>query len=191
MQNNNAIAVEVPPQMVEDENATLLEPVHKTILRDVKMVGIKLYYVLIPTGRSQKTLKDWDLWGPLIFCLLLAFLLHNAATQIFVIVWVGAAVVTMNSLLLGGKVSFFQSVCIIGYCIFPMVVAALIIMIVQWSWSNIIFRITVALGSFAWSTWASVGFLAGMVPATRKALAVYPVFLFYFVISWMVIANFS
>lgn len=34
---------------------------------------------------------------------------------------------------------------------------------------------------------ASTAFLADSQPPNRKALAVYPVFLFYFVISWMIL----
>lgn len=33
---------------------------------------------------------------------------------------------------------------------------------------------------------ASVGFFAGVVPDGRKALALYPVILFYVVIGWMI-----
>jgi protein YIPF6 len=43
---------------------------------------------------------------------------------IFVIVWVGAAVVTINGQLLGGRLSFFQSVCLLGYCVFPILLSA-------------------------------------------------------------------
>lgn len=56
-------------------------------------------------------LRDWDLWGPFFLCMSLAVLLslfaHDEASivfsVIFVIVWVGAAVITVNGQLLGGK----------------------------------------------------------------------------------------
>jgi protein YIPF6 len=77
-------------------------------------------------------LRDWDLWGPLFICMSLAVLLslkaHDEASLvfsvIFVIMWVGAAVVTVNGQLLGGCLSFFQSVCLLGYCVFPILLAA-------------------------------------------------------------------
>lgn len=56
-------------------------------------------------------LRDWDLWGPLVFCLLLSLLLSfNARSDqkdkvfsgVFAMVWVGEAVVTMQIKLLGG-----------------------------------------------------------------------------------------
>lgn len=91
-------------------------------------------------GQNQRevinNLKDWDLWGPLFLCLALSVLLSFEATpsqastvfaSIFVIVWVGAAIVTVNAQLLGGTISFFQSVCVLGYCIFPMVISAFFI----------------------------------------------------------------
>jgi len=102
--NNIGITVNNEPEKSE---TTLDEPVWQTIWRDVKRVGIKLFHVLIPRGKAQQALRDWDLWGPLVFCLILAIILSESAPQIFVIVWIGAAVVTINSLLLGGKISFF------------------------------------------------------------------------------------
>lgn len=36
---------------------------------------------------------------------------------------------------------------------------------------------------------ASMAFLGDSQPTGRKALAVYPIFLFYFVISWLVISH--
>ena len=91
-------------------------------MRDVRMVGNKMMCVLNPRKANIQTLKDWDLWGPLILCLMLATLLSWFApyeqkslvfASVFVIIWCGAAVVTVNALLLGGNISFFQSVCVL------------------------------------------------------------------------------
>lgn len=53
-----------------------------------------------------------DLWGPLILCTFMATILQGSAdskynggpefAQVFVIVWIGAMIVTVNSKLLGG-----------------------------------------------------------------------------------------
>jgi len=192
----NSIQDNTVPQMAQlyDKPAnTLEESVWTTLGRDLKQIGIKLFHVLIPIRgkKANNALRDWDLWGPLLFCLILGFILSDQAAQIFVIVWIGAAVVTINSLLLGGKISFFQSVCILGYCIFPLVAAALVIYFVNISWTNVLFRLLVCAVAFMWSTWASVGFLSGLVPADRKILAVYPVFLFYVVLSWLIVVHFT
>jgi hypothetical protein len=66
---------------------------------------------LLQSGMSEG-LRDWDLWGPLIFCLLLSlFLSWGAGGQqrdlvfsgVFALVWVGEVVVTMQIKLLGGN----------------------------------------------------------------------------------------
>lgn len=135
----------------------------------MKQVGRKLQQVLHPKG-DRSVLKDWDLWGPLILCLALAITLSTSVpsdqsvpifTGVFVIVWLGAAVVTMNAKLLGGSVSFFQSVCVIGYCIFPLVVVAFIAIFVETVW----FRVPASLFAFGWSTYGKWSVMLGGVHA--------------------------
>jgi hypothetical protein len=67
--------------------------------------------VILQSGMSEG-LKDWDLWGPLIFCLLLSLFLSWGAggkqkdlvfSGVFALVWIGEAVVTMQIKLLGGN----------------------------------------------------------------------------------------
>lgn len=102
----------------------------------------------------------------------------------FIIPWLGALLVVLNSMLLGGTMSFFQAVCLVGYCIFPLAVAALLCNF----WSNMIYRGVLCLVAFIWGTFASVGFFAGLVPPNRKALAVYPVFLLFSIIGWLILS---
>jgi len=180
------------PQQQQLRETTLDEPVHKTVVRDIRRIGVKLYHVLFPFVKEDKSLRDWDLWGPLVFCLMLALLLFNMAIPVFVIFWAGSFVVTINASLLHGKVSFFQGVCVLGYCVFPLCVAALLISFVHPLWKgDIVFRGVVTLAAFFWSTYASYGFLSGMIPPERRLLAVYPIFLFYLVLGWMVVAQYS
>ncbi|KAI8092680.1 Yip1 domain-containing protein [Halteromyces radiatus] len=174
---------------------TLDEPVSVTILRDLKKVANKMLQVLHPKG-DRHVLRDWDLWGPLLLCLSLAITLSTRApvdqsvsifTGVFVIVWLGAAVVTLNAKLLGGAVSFFQSVCVIGYCLFPLVAASIVSIFVHLIW----IRLPIAIVTFAWSTYASVGFLSEsqINLSNRRALTVYPLCLFYMVISWLILVS--
>lgn len=67
---------------------------------------------LLSQNNMTPGLRDWDLWGPLIFCLLLSVLLSicgqasqkNAIfTGVFATVWIGEAVVTLQIKLLGGN----------------------------------------------------------------------------------------
>ncbi|KAK3744894.1 hypothetical protein QZH41_013771 [Actinostola sp. cb2023] len=171
--------------------------------RDFKNVGKKFFHVMLPR-QSKTLLRDWDLWGPLVLCVFLAMLLqgHKVAdsnndggpqfAEVFVVVWVGSFVITINSKLLGGQISFFQSACVLGYCIFPLDVALMVcrfILLAKQSVPLFIVRFLVVMAGFAWATFASVVFLGDSQPPNRKALAVYPIFLFYFVISWMIISN--
>lgn len=177
--------------------STLDEPVMDTIMRDVRMVGNKMRCVMDPRAVDVSTLKDWDLWGPLILCLVLATILSISApseqkslvfTSVFVIVWCGSGVVTVNALLLGGTLSFFQSICVLGYCIFPLTVASIFCVTIGaligfWS------RLLIVAFCYTWASTASVGFLSTLVPENRRTLAAYPVFLFYLSLSWMVLVQ--
>eukprot|EP00276_Gloeochaete_wittrockiana_P014524 CAMPEP_0184335918 /NCGR_PEP_ID=MMETSP1089-20130417/4414_1 /TAXON_ID=38269 ORGANISM="Gloeochaete wittrockiana, Strain SAG46.84" /NCGR_SAMPLE_ID=MMETSP1089 /ASSEMBLY_ACC=CAM_ASM_000445 /LENGTH=180 /DNA_ID=CAMNT_0026660819 /DNA_START=42 /DNA_END=581 /DNA_ORIENTATION=+ len=168
----------IPPPVLPSN--TLDEPVWTTIWRDVKQIGIKLYYVIVPHVGSRSNLRDWDLWGPLVFVLALALILSQRAADdqgsllfcaVFVITAIGSVVITVNSSLLGGHVSFFQSVCVFGYCLFPITLASILCLF----WGNFIYRLVVCFVAVAWSSFASIGFFADMVPKDRKVLAMYPI----------------
>ncbi|ETK90587.1 hypothetical protein, variant 3 [Phytophthora nicotianae CJ01A1] len=146
------------------EENTLDEPVSTTILRDLRLVGGKLRVVLMPSNTSEETLKalrDWDLWGPLLLCLTLSIMLSVTApaaqsamvfTGVFVVIWVGAAIVTINAQLLGSSISFFQSVCVLGYCVFPLNIATLVCMLAKVVVSHILLRMIIVSVGFLWST---------------------------------------
>lgn len=72
--------------------------------------------------------------------------------------------------------SFAQSVCIIGYTLFPIVIAALLSALgLPW-----VPRIPIYLFLVGWSLAAGVSILGGSgVVKNRVALAVYPLFVFY------------
>ncbi len=68
--------------------STLEEPIYTTIWRDLSSIIRKCRAVLVPKvffgtaqssngvdhgdGEISQELRDWDLWGPLLFCLILA-----------------------------------------------------------------------------------------------------------------------
>ncbi len=93
---------------------TLDEKVSETILRDLRQVASKLKVVLVPRENQEgtlKELKEWDLWGPLMVCLTLSIMLSLTAPEsqkalvfagVFVLIWFGSAIVTLNAQLLGG-----------------------------------------------------------------------------------------
>ncbi|GAB1601313.1 protein YIPF6-like [Argonauta hians] len=188
----------------EDELCTLDEPVKDTIFRDLKAVGVKFFHVLYPK-HSSLLLREWDLWGPLIICVLMALMLQSSPqhldkqisggpefSEVFVIFWVGAVIVTINSKLLGGNISFFQSVCVLGYCVTPLAIALMIcrlILLAHQTTALFAVRFILIFLSFGWSTFAATGFLGNSQSYNRKALAMYPIFLFYFIISWLSISH--
>ncbi|BEI82405.1 hypothetical protein CcaverHIS002_0302730 [Cutaneotrichosporon cavernicola] len=160
--------------------STLDEPVSATIMRDLRSIYAKLLQVLYPPqGGSRSALRDWDLWGPLspqeqamsVFSLVIS------------LVTIGSVIVTVNSKLLGGKVSFFQSLCVLGYALAPLLLASIVALLLH----NLFVRVPVSLVCWAWSVWASVNFFNGTgLPEQRTALAVYPLCLFFFVLAWMI-----
>ena len=144
-----------------------------------------------------RRLKDWDLWGPLVLCLGLSVILSlkaptNQASTVFAAVfcsvWAGGTVVTINAQLLGGTISFFQSLCVMGYSMFPLVISAFAIGFIKmfintWVWIDLVF---VAAG-FVWSTRVSSVFISLYVKSERRLLALYPVFFYFTFLGWLIL----
>ena len=64
----------------QQELNTLDEPISTTLLRDLTSIVAKIKSIIFPfifKNDRQKMLKDWDLWGPLLFCTFLAYALHH------------------------------------------------------------------------------------------------------------------
>eukprot|EP01017_Pseudomicrothorax_dubius_P036208 TRINITY_DN5165_c0_g1_i1.p1 TRINITY_DN5165_c0_g1~~TRINITY_DN5165_c0_g1_i1.p1 ORF type:complete len:237 (-),score=36.51 TRINITY_DN5165_c0_g1_i1:126-836(-) len=179
-----------------NDDDSLNETITETIMRDVRMIKFKLQHVLHPKlgDEGAKKLRDWDLWGPLLLCLLLAVTLSlepSASTSsmfgtIFMTFWFGAFIVTLNAKLLGGKVSFFQSVCVLGYCVFPIDVAALILFVLP-EWIPRPIRFIPVAVAFAWASYSSSNFMGALLSSQKRALALFPVVLFYLFLSWLVL----
>jgi len=174
---------------------TLDETVWATLRRDVAVVGRNCAAVLLPInwGRDGAgRLREWDLWGPLVFVLALSATLSAGVESgsetfsvVFATVGIGAVALTANVSLLGGKIIFLQSVALLGYCIVPLVLASLLCL----ASSNKIFRLFIVGLAVAWSSKASIPFVSAAMPASRRALAVYPVMLLYVFLGWLAIAR--
>ena len=198
--------------IMRDVNAvvTKLKVVMKPLDRSTVLLTSASYAVLAqgpppeePTDLSEndrkvlKELKDWDLWGPLVLCLTLSVLLSFKAppnqsslvfAAVFCAVWVGGTIVTINAQLLGSTISFFQSLCVLGYSIFPLTLSASIIGIMKifintWLWLDFII---VSIG-FVWAIRTSSVFISLYVKPERRFLALYPVIFFYVFMSWMIL----
>ncbi|KAG6739745.1 hypothetical protein POTOM_057360 [Populus tomentosa] len=165
-----------------------------------------------------KALRDWDLWGPFFFIVFLGLTLSWSASvkkingvgdkaeiddgscpdifnykfgdesEVFAVAFAllaaGAVILTLNVLLLGGHIIFFQSLSLLGYCLFPLDVGALVCMLKD----NVIIKVIVVSVALAWSSWAAYPFMSSAVNRRRKALALYPVFLMYVSVGFLIIA---
>ena len=175
---------------------TLDESVWETLRRDAGAVAGNVRAVVVPFGgeyrreKSQAVLRNWDLWGPLVFTLVLALTLTAGSakekasatfTIVFSVLSLGALVLTANVILLGGNIGFFQALCLIGYCLFPLDVAALVCLAVPVTFV----RMIITLAAVIWASYASVPFISASVPPERKVLATYPVMLLYVFLSWL------
>ncbi|RCK64677.1 Protein YIP4 [Candida viswanathii] len=138
---------------------------------------------------------DWDLWGPLIFSLVfsivLSFTNKTQTTEVFsgsfAFIWIFYFVIGLNVQLLGGTISFLSAISAIGYSMFPIVIGELIsTLVIKWRWLRIIVMVVLN----AWSIYAGVMSVkcSGVFPG-RVLLAMYPVALFYSVLSWLVIIS--
>jgi len=76
----------------------------------------------------------------------------------------------------------------LGYCIFPIVVSAIVTVSMKFFlpvWIKFIF----VVAGVVWSSFCSVGYLAGLTDSDKKAIVIYPVVLFYMFLSWFVMLN--
>ncbi|KAG2699336.1 hypothetical protein I3760_07G189200 [Carya illinoinensis] len=174
---------------------TLTEPVWDTVKRDLSRIVSNLKLVVFPNPYREdpgKALRDWDLWGPFFFIVFLGLALSWSASvkksEVFAVAFAllaaGAVILTLNVLLLGGHIIFFQSLSLLGYCLFPLVVGAVICMLKD----NVMLKVIAVSVTLAWSSWAAYPFMSSAVNPRRKALALYPVFLMYVSVGFLIIA---
>ncbi|KAK9055232.1 hypothetical protein SSX86_026314 [Deinandra increscens subsp. villosa] len=174
---------------------TLTEPVWETVKRDLSRIVSNLKLVVFPNPNREdpgKALRDWDLWGPFFFIVFLGLTLSWSASveksEVFAVAFgllaAGAVILTLNVLLLGGHIIFFQSLSLLGYCLFPLDLGALICMLKD----NVVMKMVVVCVTLAWSSWAAYPFISTAVNPRRKALALYPVLLMYVSVSFLIIA---
>jgi len=176
---------------------TLDETIWATVRRDCAVVRRNCAAVLLPMnwGANGATrLREWDLWGPLAFVLTLSATLSGGAANasetfsvVFATVGLGAVALTANVLLLGGKIIFLQSVALLGYCVVPLCLASALCLASE----NKVYRFIVVAAAVTWSSKASVPFVSAAMPASRRALAVYPVMLMYVFLGWLCVAKSS
>ena len=172
---------------------TLDEPVLTSLKRDLFLIYNKLKHVITPRFSSHKIeeLYNWDLWGPLIFCFLLAISLSNDNNEsstfvlIFSIFWIGGLIITFNGQFLGANIGICQMICLLGYCSFPITLSGIIIGFfdVKKNW----IKCLLVFFTFLWSCLASVGFINALVGRDKELITIIPVILFFATLSLFVL----
>jgi len=175
---------------------TLDESIITTIKRDLKLIYYKLKYVLNPFSSVEDKkvhIMNWDLWGPLLFITLLSSNLSISSKQksdvmvpVFAIFWLGSFLIYLNGNLLENKIKFFPTVCLLGYCLFPLNIAAFILSVSNFY--DIINLLIVSL-MCAWSLFCVEGYIRGISEKEQKILVFYPAILMFIFISWFIFVN--
>lgn len=154
---------------------------------DIDLSGIKykIKCVIMPladqTSINRAVLKDDpDFWGPLFIVLL--FSIFSVYGQFRVISWIitiwifGSFLVFVIARVLGGEVTYSQSVGIIGYSLLPLLFIAFLNPIVKnLSYLNFLLRMICV----AWSTYSAATLLCTQELQHKKPLLLYPIFLLY------------
>ena len=146
-------------------------------------------------SKEQKKfhIRQWDLWGPLLLNMILACTLSFNTKEksqitilIFIIFWLGGVILYLNANFLGVKASIFQMFCLLGYCLFPLNISAIIVTIFSF---NDIIRLIIVLFTFIWSCYSSSDYLKAITKQEQRYLVLYPCILFYLYISWFIISS--
>ena len=201
--SSSSVVLQVPQSFRSDDfnkdknnQGTLDESVYATVSRDFSMIYNKLKYVINPfISREMKYnhIRQWDLWGPLLLNLILASTLAlntkekgQITSLIFIIFWLGGVAIYLNNYFLEVKASIFQIFCLLGYCLFPLNIAAIIVTIIN---SYDIIRLIVVGFTCFWSIYSSSDYLKAITTQDKRYLVLYPCILFYLYISWFIFAT--
>ena len=201
--SSSLVVIQVPQSFRSDDfnkdknnQGTLDESVYATVSRDFSMIYNKLKYVINPfISREMKYnhIRQWDLWGPLLLNLILASTLAlntkekgQITSLIFIIFWLGGVAIYLNNYFLEVKASIFQIFCLLGYCLFPLNIAAIIVTIIN---SYDIIRLIVVGFTCFWSIYSSSDYLKAITTQDKRYLVLYPCILFYLYISWFIFAT--
>ena len=204
---NNSGIIQIPNNYLDEQNKssyssenqnenTLDESVLETIKRDLKLIYYKLKYILNPFSSPEEKkyhIQMWDLWGPLIFITLLSCTLclsskdkQNVMVSLFSIFWIGGLLIYVNGTLLDSKIKVFPMLCLLGYCLFPLNLAAFILAMINMY--DIIKILIVGIMCF-WSLFCVEGYIKCACEKEQKFLVFYPAILMFVFLSWFIFVN--
>ena len=149
-----------------DDNYTLNESKRESLKREFRSICQKSKIALFPMASNESKLLEWDFWGPLLFCLILGLVLslqkniENSGVifiMIFSIVWIGGFIISLNSQFLGIQFNSFQCICILGYCMLAIVIAAIINLILFGV--PTIFKVVISFFGAFYSTYSKYNYI--------------------------------
>lgn len=181
-----------PPEYMLD---TLDESVWTSVWTDLKRIFLRtaqVLWVFTKVTKDESVYQDTDLFGPIIYGLLLAILSDIVASSngdviflvVFLVVFLGSGVVGINLKLVGGSVSIMGVISLMGYSTAPLVISNLVIWIVKIIVPNIAIAINLAIIictalCVTWSIYAVCTFFKSTSPQGRKFLVLYPMGFYY------------
>lgn len=158
-----------------------------SIYRDFYLIYIKLKNIVNPFRKINNNddgsfyIIQWDLWGPLIFTVILTCILKNIS--IFMIFWFAGFFIYLNGYFLGIKYNVFHILCLLGYCLFPLDVGAILLSLFD---PDMKARFVFSCLTCFWSIYSIFNFLRNIYPE-QKLLVIYPFALFYIFIAWSIL----
>ena len=148
---------------------------------------------------KKRELRDWDLWGPLIFSMVISIFISMSSSAekdddavfgtVYLTLFGGAALVGLNTYLVSQFSSTFLMMSIMGYCLFPFVLASAI----GFFFRRIIGFIGMSIicaGAYLWAVVSARAFFGDQVKQERRNMVVYPVALYYLFFAFYVLLTF-
>jgi hypothetical protein len=73
-------------------------------------------------------------------------------------------------------------VCVLGYCVLPIVISTILNQIFVFLPAYL--KFVIAAVAWLWSTTSSISFMGALLPVDRKELGIYPIAIFYLFLAW-------
>ena len=170
---------------------TLKEHICTSIWRDLHLVIIKIFFVVNPFNPSSlliKQINQWDLWGPLIFTIILSFTNSieknsNRFVLIFSFFWVGSFIIFLNSYFLDNKISVFHYMCLLGYSLVPFVLMSFLFLLKI----HFILKILFGILALIWSLFVTFKFIKNKMDDKKIFLNMYPISLFFIFFFYLLV----
>lgn len=107
---------------------------------------------------------------------------------VFGITTFGSFLCTINGILLGAKISLLQTISVLGYCIFPIVLMSISLTIVGWFMSiSRLLKLLFAIGAFSWSSLSANAFISKFM-TSKRFLGAFPLMLYFGVLSMFLVS---